>query len=81
MLAMNYILLIVILLLIAFIVYQDYMNRKEREALELKLMSKSTEEYKRATEKTPESTKEEPEHLKDLEDVPMDRLLHAEDNL
>lgn len=72
---------IILVPLMAFIVYQDWANRKERKDLELKLMSKSTDEYKRVTEKMPEETQEEPETLKDPEDVSVDKLLAAEDNL
>lgn len=78
---MEYSLLFVIILQSAYIVYQDFSNRKEREQLELKLMSKNVTEYKEATEPLPENLEEEEETHKPVEDVPVDKLLQAEDNL
>jgi flagellar biosynthesis/type III secretory pathway M-ring protein FliF/YscJ len=75
------ILLIVIIFLLAFITYQDISNRRERENLELKLMSKDVVEYKEVTEK-PEKTKTpDPDPYVPLEDVSVNKLVQAEDKL
>jgi hypothetical protein len=51
---MELILFGIVVLQFAFLVYYDFQTRKERELLQLKLMSANLEEYKFATEETPE---------------------------
>jgi hypothetical protein len=76
-----YLLFGVIVLLIAYIAFQDYSNRQEREKLELKLMSKDVTEYKVNTESTPTPMKDEPEIYMDTDDVSPNKLLNAKDSL
>jgi hypothetical protein len=71
----------VIILLILFITYQEYSNRQEREKLELKLMSKDVTDYKVNTEPQPKPLKEEPDEYIDTDEVSVDKLLKAKDNL
>jgi len=78
---MEYLFLVVVVLLLGFIVYQDISNRRERESLALKLMSKDVTEYKTATEPPPKTMKEEEETFLDVDDVPAEKLLKAKDNL
>lgn len=78
----EYFLLLVIILQFVYIVYKDVSNGKERERLQLKLMSKNLVEYKEAVEKPPKPAKKpKPSPFKNLEDVSIDKLLTAEDNI
>lgn len=78
---MEYLLFGVIVLLILYIVYQDFFNRKEREALELKIMSKDLVEYKVNTEPAPKPMKDEPEEYVDTDEISPQKLLTAKDKL
>lgn len=76
----------VILLLFIYIAYQDISNRREREKLQLKLMSKNVEEYtsalhavKSIQEEKPKNSKEEKEEYQEIDDVPLETLLGAKD--
>jgi hypothetical protein len=76
---MNY-LLGIIFLQFAYIVYSDFQNRKERESLELKVMSKSLDDYKSALEDTPEeSKKEEPDPYISMEEAGIEQVLKAKE--
>jgi len=77
------ILIAVILLQFVFIIYQDRMARDEREKLMLKFMSKDITEYSRATTPEPEDgiSIDVTENHMDLEDVPLETLLKAQDKL
>ena len=75
------ILILVVVFQFVYIVYQDYLNRKEREKMQLKLMSNSVEEYKEAVEPPAEETKVEPDPYKDPTDVSTDELMKAEDKI
>lgn len=76
-------LFIIIVLLIAYIVYENIASRKEREKLQLKLMSKNIAEYKEAIEPEPESVvpEEEIDDFEETENVDPGILLKAKDNL
>ena len=79
---MNTFLLIVILLEFAYIVYQDVANRKEREKLGLKIISKDATEYKEvATPVKEEKREEKPNPYIPVEDVPLEKLMGAKDKL
>ena len=68
----------VILLQVAYSTYIDYANRKERADLELKLMAKSLEDYKSATDSTPQETlKQESDPYLDLDDAGTEQILKA----
>ena len=74
------------ILLLAFIVYRDFAHRadmREKDEmikdLNLKFMSKSTDEYKRAVEPEPEEMEAEEDPYHPLEDVPIEKLLEAKD--
>ena len=78
---MEFILGIVSLVEFFYILYQDIINRRERERLQLKLMSKDVAEYKGAVDGPPENAKDERDPYVPVEDVPIEKLLGAEDNL
>lgn len=75
------ILTVIIVLQFAYIVYQDYLNRKERELLQLKLMSRTPQEYKEVVEPPAKDAKSEPDPYKDVSDVNTDELIRAEDRI
>jgi len=75
------ILIIVVLLEFAYIIYKDEMFRRERKDLQLKLMSKNVEEYKKVSEPTPKPAKQEPDPYIPIEDVQTEKLMKAKDNL
>jgi len=76
---MNY-LLGIIFLQFAYIVYSDIQNRKERESLEIKLMSKSLDEYKSAMEDTPEESRsEEPDPYISMDEAGIEQVLKAKE--
>lgn len=74
--------IIVILLQFAYIVFKDWSFNQEREKMQLKIMSKDVNEYKEAVEPEPKPVKREKrdEYL-DVTEVPMEKLLKAEDIL
>jgi len=74
-------LFLIILLLLSYIVYESVASRKEREKLQLKLMSKDVTEYTGVTEKEPElpDLTEKKEEFLEPEDVSTDKLLKAND--
>jgi hypothetical protein len=75
---MEIFLFIVIVLQFGYIVFKDVQNSREREQLELKLMSKSVTEYKEAIESLVEDSPkpEHPTHLP-IEDVSYDKIMKA----
>ena len=75
------ILIIVILLQFAYIIYKDEVSKRERKDLELKIMSKNVEEYKRATEPPPKPAKQEKDPYIPIEDVQTEKLMKAGDAL
>jgi hypothetical protein len=74
---------IIIVLLIIYAGIKDYLSYKEREKLELKLMSKSVSEYKETAykEKEPENTKEPDNPFISIEDASYEQILKAKDVL
>jgi hypothetical protein len=75
---MEIFLFIVIVLQFGYIVFKDVQNSREREQLELKLMSKSVTEYKEAIESLVEdSPKPEPPTHLPIEDVSYDKIMKA----
>lgn len=78
---MEYLLAVVAITELLYILYQDIANRKERDKLQMKLMSKDVDEYKRAVEKPPESEPEEESPYVPLDEVNVDKLLSADDKL
>ena len=75
------ILLLVIILQFGYIIYRDIAERKDREKLELKLMSRNLDDYKMAVEPEPEPAESKPDPYKPVEDVDTEKLLMAEDNI
>jgi hypothetical protein len=73
------ILLVVIVLQFIFMVYSDFQNRKERELLQLKLMSKDIDDYKSALEDTPEDSKKEENPYLDMDEVGIEQLLKTKE--
>ena len=70
-----------IILQFVYILYQDVANRKERHHLELKLMSKTPDEYSRAVEKPSPNAESAPDPYIPVEEVPVKKLMQAEDRL
>lgn len=64
-----------------YIIYQDIVNRRERDKLHLKIMSRDTTEYKKATEKPAKSSEPKEDPYVPLDDVPVEKLMRAEDKL
>ena len=75
------ILIIIILLEFAYIIYKDEMSKRERKDLQLKLMSKDVEEYKKVSEPTPKPAKQEIDPYIPIEDVQTEKLMKAGDAL
>lgn len=74
--------IIVILLQFAYIVYKDWSFAAEREKMQLKIMSKDLNEYKEAVEPEPKPVKrEKKDEYTDLTEVPLEKLMKAEDTL
>lgn len=78
---MYFLLTTIIICELAYIVYQDFLNRKERADLQLKLMSKDVREYKEVKEKAPKDAESDPTPYVDLSDVSFKELKDAEVNL
>jgi hypothetical protein len=77
---MELLLFAVIFLQLAYLVYSDIQNRKERADLQLKIMAKDLEDYKSATEEAPEpapSVDEDP--YLTFEEAGVDRVVHAKE--
>jgi len=77
----EYILGFVVILQFIYIIYKDREERAEREKLQMKLMSKDVEEYKRAVDPAPKDAEEKKSPYVDLDDVPIDKLMRAEDRI
>ena len=75
---MEIFLFIVIILQFGYIVFKDVSNSRERDKLELKLMSKSVTEYKEAVESIVEEEREpeEPKYIP-IEDVSYEKIMKA----
>jgi hypothetical protein len=77
---MDLILFAIVILQFLYMIYSDIQNRKERESLELKLMSKNTEEYKYLLEDTPEeSKKEDPDPYISMDEAGIEKVLKAKE--
>lgn len=74
--------IIVILLQFGYILYKDWSFNKERESMQLKIMSKDVHEYKEVSEPEPKPHKKEKQNeYIDVTEVSIDKLLQAEDGL
>ena len=70
----------IVLLQIGYLVYSDIQNRKERELLQMKLMSKDLGDYKAALEDTPEdSEKDADDPYVTIEEAGIERVLKAKE--
>lgn len=78
---MELFLFVIVLLELAVLVIFDFLNRRERNDLTLKLMSKDLTEYKSATLPKTKPTKEKPNPYLDPADVDPDIILKAKDNI
>jgi hypothetical protein len=75
-------LIFVIVLLIGYNAYKDYIFLKEREKLEMKLMSKNLGEYVSTISDTKdENTKEEEAQFVDIGDADYSTVLKSKDKL
>lgn len=75
---MEIILLFIIALQFGYTVYKDHLFSKEREKLQLKLMSKNVEEYSRAVSKPKKEPKPvEPDLRVPIEEVSAEQILKA----
>lgn len=64
-----------------YIVYSDHVNRRERERLMLFKKSKTVDEYIAAVEKPEKPKPQKPDPYVEIDQVPEEQLLQAEDNL
>jgi hypothetical protein len=78
---MIYLLAAIIIAEFFYIVYQDIANRRERERLQMKLMSRNIEEYKEATEPPPKPAESVKDPYRPLEEISTEKLINAKDNL
>ena len=76
---MDIFLLIVILLQFGFIVYSDIQNRKERDLLQVKLMSKDLDDYKSYKEETPQATPEGDDPYIDIEEAGVEKIVKSKE--
>ena len=77
---MEIVLLIVIGLQFAYIIYKDVLAYKERESLQLKLMSRDVTEYKSVVEpESLESAEEEDDPYLPIEMVDFKKILEADE--
>lgn len=74
-------LLVVIGVQFGYIVYTDRENRKEREKMHLKIMSKDVTEYKEAISPPDPDTPEQRDDYLELDEVDPEKLANAEDNI
>ena len=74
-------LLIVIVAQLLFLAWQDHKNREEREKLEMMIMSKDVTEFKEAVEPPPPPAEVEKETHVPIDDVPLETLMSATDNI
>lgn len=74
-------LLVVIGLQFVYIVYTDRENRKEREKMQLKIMAKDVVEYKEAISPPDPDTPEQRDTYLELDEVDLEELAKAEDNI
>lgn len=76
---MELILLFIIVLQFAYMVYKDHLFSKEREKLQLKLMSKDVEEYSRAIDEPEEEPERvEPDVRLPIEEATVEQILRAD---
>ena len=74
------ILSVIIVVQFLFIVYSDIQNRKERDSLELKIMSGSIHEYRQAVEETDLSSAKLPEDpYLDIENAGIEQILKSKE--
>jgi len=71
--------LIVIALLIGYAVYKDILFYKEREKLQLKLMSKDIKEYVDTIEPEPQDAKSVEDPFLPIENATVEQILRAKD--
>lgn len=70
----------VVVLQFAYIVYSDIQNRRERELLQLKLMSANLQDYKSALEDTPkDSPKDEEDPYISMEEANIEQIVRAKE--
>ena len=81
---LEYILIGIILAQFGYMILKDFLHREQLEKLQLKFMSKNVHEYmevakspKKETQKTQTTSTSNME----LDDVPVDKLIEAKDNL
>lgn len=74
-------LLVVIAFQFGYIIYTDRENRKERERMQLKIMSKDVVEYKEAISSPDKDTPEQRDTYLELDEVDLEKLVNAEDNI
>lgn len=77
---MEYILLSVIVLQFGYLIYSDLQNRRERELLQLKLMSDNLQDYKSALEDTPkDSPKDEEDPYISMDEANIEQVVRAKE--
>ena len=81
---MDVMLLIIIVVQFAYVVFKDILNSKEREKLQLKLMSRSAQEYVDTIAPLEENSADSVDRTSSESvfdgTVPLDKILGAQDN-
>ena len=73
--------LIIIVLLIGYAVYKDVLFYKEREKLQMKLMSKDLTDYVVSSTPEPENAVQEENPYIPIEDATIEQILKAKDRI
>jgi predicted transport protein len=76
---MNILAVIVITFQFIYIIYSDIQNRKERESLQLKLMSKDLNDYKNFKEDVVTSGNYEEDPYIDIDEAGLDKIVKSKD--
>ena len=73
--------IIIIVLLIGYALIKDILFYKEREKLQMKLMSRDLREYTSVTEEEAEDGESEEETIIPIEEATIDQILKSEDRV
>ena len=77
---MDIALLIIVIIQFLYIVFKDIINGKEREKLQLKLMSKDVAEYKKVVEKVEDAVSEEVSPYIPVEEASFEQIFKAKES-
>jgi len=72
--------IVVIIFLILYSAYKDFINSRERKELQLMLMSKDVNEFVRLDEEVEDTPQEESPYI-DIQDATIEQIVEAKDKL